>query len=77
MTPVTLPAGVLRRIYVDRTELVPGGTPIRILEGDVKTPIEAREVEFSGSARLVFDPKHPLWSDAKLWVETSAELFLY
>jgi hypothetical protein len=73
-----LPAGIVRRLYIDPSELGdPDGQPLRILEGDVRNPISAAQVEIDGPSKLCFDSSRPLWSSARVWVETEATLTLY
>lgn len=72
-----LPAnGITRRIYIDPYELKEGGQPIRVLEGEIKNPIWAAGIIINGPSELVFSPVKPLWSDARLWIETESELVL-
>lgn len=66
-----LPAGKLRRIYVDRGRL-DQDAPIAILTGDIKNPEYASWVKIKGTSVIRFEPDEPLWSSARVWVETEA-----
>lgn len=61
-----------RRIYVDRTQLIEGGTPIVYLEGEVNTPIYTAGISILGPSKVVFSPNEPLFTDARVWVETES-----
>lgn len=72
----TIREGLIKRIHINRQKILQKASdPISVQLS--RKVVRARSVDINGPSRLVYDPKNPLSSGAKLWIETESEVVVY
>lgn len=67
-----LPAGLLKRIYVNQTRLH-NGDPTPILIETVNGNHHVAHCDIQGDTRVRYDPERPI-DEPRVWLETHAEV---